>query len=82
MEEKKISQYSFKELRAVCQTTAPNPARESLVGLSSRIFAIYFTKLLLIFNIGPHSTTIISVLFFFLGIGFFIFNDYARQVFV
>jgi len=65
---KKIREYSIKELRAICQATAPNPARESKVGVFSRIFSIYATKLFLNTPITPNYITILSVLVFFAGI--------------
>ncbi|PIR76864.1 MAG: hypothetical protein COU30_05600 [Candidatus Magasanikbacteria bacterium CG10_big_fil_rev_8_21_14_0_10_38_6] len=66
--------YSIKELRAICQKTAPDPKRESWVGLFSRIFSIYCTKIFLKTAITPNNITILSVVTFFIGIGMFFFD--------
>lgn len=65
---KTISEYTIKELRAICQKTAPDPARESKVGKFSRVFSIYTTKLFLYTPLTPNHITILSVLVFFAGI--------------
>lgn len=77
---KHIGEYSIKELRVLCQGSAPDPARESKVGLFTRIFSIYATKALLHTNIHPNMITIVSVVLFFLGIGTFYFEDIALQL--
>jgi phosphatidylglycerophosphate synthase len=59
---------SIKELRALCQATAPNPARESIVGRISRIFSIYLTRFFISTSITPNQITVMSVLVFFAGI--------------
>jgi hypothetical protein len=73
---KKISEYNIKELRSICQATAPDPSQESLVGLFSRKFSIYFTWLFLRTSISPNQITVLSTLVFFVGICMFFFNDY------
>lgn len=77
---KKMSDYSIKELRAICQASAPNPARESYVGRFSRIFSIYCTKFFLRTSLTPNWITAISVLVFFAGISLTLFNDYWLTV--
>ncbi len=75
--EKSIKKYSIKELRRICQASAPNPARESKVGLFSRVFSIYFTKLFLPTKITPNQITAVSVLVYLGGVSLFAFNNYA-----
>lgn len=75
-ENKKISEYSIKELRGICQLSAPNPANETFTGRFTRIFSIYITKILLYTKITPNQITILSVLVFFSGILMFFYNDY------
>ncbi|MAF59738.1 MAG: CDP-alcohol phosphatidyltransferase family protein [Candidatus Pacebacteria bacterium] len=67
--------YSIKKLRKICQSTAPNPARESKVGLFTRIFSIYFTKLFLYTPLTPNQITVIGMSTYFVGIGFLFFNE-------
>lgn len=74
MEARKISSYSIQELRALCQSTAPNPARESKIGLFTRRFSIYVTKLFLFTSITPNQITVIGMSTYFVGIGFLFFN--------
>jgi len=71
---------SIRELRALCQATAPNPARESYVGLFSRRFSIYVTRALIPTRITPNQITVLSVLVFFLGTAFFIKPDLSYQL--
>lgn len=52
----------------MCQSTAPNPARESFLGRFTRIFSIYFTHLFLRTSITPNQITVLSVFVFFSGI--------------
>ncbi len=73
---RKISQYSIKELRAICQKTAPNPARESTVGKFSRVFSIYATKLFLHTSFSPNQITVLSVIVFFAGMGLLLPGEY------
>lgn len=77
---KKINKYSIRELRDICQATAPNPARETKVGRFARIFSIYFTKLFLYTPITPNQITALSVIIFFSGIFIFLFNDYYLNI--
>lgn len=65
---KSVSEYSTAELRVLCQGTAPDPARESLIGRLTRVLSIYTTRLFLHTSITPNQITTISVLVFFLGI--------------
>ncbi len=67
------------ELRQLCQSTAPNPARESVVGLFSRRFSIYGTWLFLHTPLTPNMITAISVLTFFSGIGCFFLGTLLFQ---
>lgn len=78
MEERKlVNQYSIAELRTICQKTAPNPARESIVGRLSRFFAIYFTRIFVQLGLSSHAVTILSVAAFFCGLAVFYFGNYA-----
>lgn len=71
---------SIKELRALCQATAPNPARESFVGRFSRIFSIYFTRLFISTRITPNQITVLSVIVFFVGIYFFFIGTVIANI--
>ncbi|MCI0565907.1 CDP-alcohol phosphatidyltransferase family protein [bacterium] len=75
-----IGTYSTRELRAICQGTAPNPARESLPGLFCRLFSIYFTRFFLYTDIHPNAITAISVSIFFLGIANFFSESLTAHV--
>jgi phosphatidylglycerophosphate synthase len=75
-----IQKISTKELRAVCQSTAPNPARESLIGRFSRFFSIYITKLFLYTSLTPNYITIIGVFVFFIGLMFFFINSFIGNL--
>ena len=77
---KKISEYTTKELREICQYSAAARARESKVGLFSRIFSIYLTRLFLYTNLTPPQINAISVTTFFIGTTLFIFNDYWLNI--
>ena len=76
----KTTQLSIKELRSLCQSSAPNPARESKVGKFSRVFSIYFTKLFLNTSVTPNQITVFSVLIFFIGLSLFFFNSYYINI--
>lgn len=73
---KNISNYSIKELRKICQATAPNPLRESFVGKISRIFSIYTTKFFILINVSPAIISLLSLVSFFVGIVLFSFGGY------
>ena len=77
---KKIKEYSTKELRAICQSSAQNPARESKIGRSSRFFSIYFTRLFLYTGLTSHNITVLSVLIFFIGMSFFILPTFLAHI--
>ncbi len=63
---------SIRELRAICQSTAPAPERETFTGKrGARFFSIYFTKLFLRTPITPNQITVISVIVFFIGVCLF-----------
>lgn len=78
---KKIKDYSTKELREICQSTAPDPAHESYVGIFCRIFSIYATRLFLYTKITPNQITILSVLVFFCGISLFFVGNQTYNIF-
>lgn len=71
---------NIKELRAVCQETAPAPANESVVGRFSRVFSVYITILFLKTSITPNQITSLSVLVFFTGLAFFFSSSYLLQI--
>jgi len=77
---KNVRECSIKQLRAICQATAPNPARESKVGKFSRIFSIYFTKIFLYTNVPPPVVMASSVAVFFIGIGFMSLNQFSTNL--
>jgi hypothetical protein len=78
---KRIGDYSIKELRCICQATAPDPSTESYVGRFCRIFSIYATKMFLYTNVTPNQITILSVIVFFSGIAMFFVNTYDYNIF-
>lgn len=80
MEAKKVNEYNTKELRSLCQRTAPNPARESKVGLFTRVFSIHLTRMFLHTNIHPNTITVLSVIVFFAGVGMFISSSMVDQL--
>lgn len=65
---------TIKELREICQATAPAPERETFTGKKARIFSIYLTKLFLKTSITPNQITVISVFVFFIGMSLFLFG--------
>lgn len=71
-----IKDYSIKELRKFCQATAPNPARESIMGKICRFFSIYTTRFFLSTPITPNWITVLSVLTFFVAIALFFVGRY------
>jgi hypothetical protein len=71
---------SIKELRSICQASAPNPQRESLAGRFARFFSIYMTKLLLNTKLTPNQITVLSTLVFFAGIGLFFIDIYSVRI--
>ncbi len=64
---------TIRELRAICQATAPAPGSESILGLFSRRFSIYGTWLFIKTPITPNQITVISTSTFFAGIALFFF---------
>jgi hypothetical protein len=70
----------IRELRAICQATAPNPARESFTGRFSRIFSMYTTALFLRTRFTPNQITVISVLTFYVGVCLFIPGNYWLNI--
>lgn len=78
MEEKRkpINEYTIPELRVICQGSAPNPARESRVGRSSRFFSIYFTRFFIKVGVSPNWLNVLGVFTFFTGMSLFVLNDF------
>ncbi len=70
----------IKQLRTLCQSSAPNPMRESTLGKFARKFSIYFTWLFLHTKISPNQITFSSVVVFFIGIGFFWNNVFEQNL--
>jgi len=66
----------IQELRARCQSTAPNPMRESILGKFARRFSIYWTWIFLHTRTSPNQITFLSVVVFFIGIAFFWTNTF------
>lgn len=73
---KKIGEYSIRELREICQKSAPNPAMETIAGRICRVFSIYTTKLFLYTSFTPNQITIISF-FILITSAFTYFGSYA-----
>jgi len=68
---------SIRELRRLCQSTAPNPARESYVGKFARIFSIYSTRFFILTPFTPNQITFLSVIVFFTGVTLIGFGGYT-----
>ncbi|MCK4554389.1 CDP-alcohol phosphatidyltransferase family protein [Candidatus Parcubacteria bacterium] len=80
---KKISDYTTKELREICQachTTLEWKKEDNKIGIFSLNFSIYFTRLFLYTKITPNQITTLSVLVFFAGISLLLFNDYIINI--
>ncbi len=65
----------IRELRAICQATAPAPERETFTGKTARVFSIYFTKLFLLTSITPNQITFLSVIVFLVGVNLFLTGE-------
>ncbi|MEK7560780.1 MAG: CDP-alcohol phosphatidyltransferase family protein [Patescibacteria group bacterium] len=70
----------IKELRALCQSTAPAPENEAVMGRFCRVFSIYTTAAFLKTRITPNQITAISVGFFFLGLVMLFNGSYTVRV--
>ena len=78
---KKISDYTIKELKEICQLSiADRKKDDSKVGLFVRNFSIYLTCLFLYTKITPNQITALSVIVFFIGVSLFLFNDYIFNI--
>lgn len=73
----KLHELSIPELRARCQSNAPEAGRDPIIGHSIRFFSIYFTKVFLRLETTPFMVTVYSVLLFLLGCTLFIFDRYT-----
>jgi len=72
--------YSFSELRKICQHTSSNPAQEGFTGKVVRFFSIYITFAFLHTSISPNAITILSVFVFFSGMGTFFFGEHSLNI--
>ncbi|MFH1427411.1 MAG: CDP-alcohol phosphatidyltransferase family protein [Patescibacteria group bacterium] len=79
-ENKKVSNYSMKELKEICRPKSYVKSDDNKVGLFSTNFSIYFTRLFLYTKITPDQITVISVLVFFAGISLLLFNSYILNI--
>ena len=80
---KKISEYTIKELREICQACHLTPEKkkdDNKVGIFSLNFSIYFTRLFLCTSITPNQITFLSVVVFFTGIFLLTFNSYILNI--
>lgn len=80
---RKISDYTIKELREICQACHATPEwkkEDNKIGIFSLNFSIYFTRLFLYTRITPNQITTLSVLVFFAGISLLLFNDYTANI--
>jgi hypothetical protein len=80
MSERNPKDFSIRELRAVCQKTAPNPEKESKIGRFTRIFSIYLTYVFLRLPFTPNQISVIGVLVFFLGVAMYFSNNWYIQL--
>jgi len=74
------SDISIKELRQVCQATAPNPEKETLSGRFCRFFSIYLTKIWIRTSVTPNQLTFLGTLIYFLS-AFSYFGSYRLALF-
>lgn len=80
---KKISRYTTKELRQICQDCHLMPEKkkeDNKVGIFSLNFSIYFTRLFLYAGVTPNQITFLSVVVFFVGIFLLTFNNYILGI--
>lgn len=80
---KKISEYTTKELREICQSCHLTPEwkkEDNKIGIFSLVFSIYFTRLFLYTKITPNQITFLSVLVFFSGISLLLFSNYILNL--
>ena len=72
---------TIRELRLRCQSTAAAPERETVNGRRVvRRCSIHVTRLLLKTSLTPNQITVLSVVVFFFGLGFFFFNTFWWDV--
>jgi len=69
-----VDKKSIKEWRRLCQSSAPDPANETLTGRSARIFSIYCTKYLVRTRLTPNKITVIGTTTFLLGVALYTFG--------
>ncbi len=74
------SDFNITQLRAVCQATAPNPAKESKLGRFSRNFSIYLTYIFLRLPFSPNQISVIGVVVFFVGAATYFSSDWRIQL--
>ncbi len=79
-EPRDLKAFGIKELRAVCQATAPNPAKESKLGRFTRIFSIYLTYVFLRLPFTPNQISVIGVIVFFMGVACYFSSDLSVQL--
>lgn len=80
-ETRDVRDYSFAQLREICQKTSSNPAQEGLTGRIIRSLSLPVTAALLRTRISPNQVTILGVLVFFAGMALFFVGAYAADVF-
>ena len=71
-----IEQRKIKQWRELCQSSAPDPANETLAGRSARVFSIYFTKYLVRTKLTPNKITAIGTIIYLIGVGLYAFGIY------
>jgi hypothetical protein len=80
---KKISEYTIKELREICQAchlTLEKKKEDNKVGIFSLNFSIYFTRLFLYMGATPNQITFLGVAVFFVGIFLLTLNNYILGI--
>ncbi len=73
-------QRTIKQWRQLCQSSAPDPANETLAGRSARVFSIYFTKYLVKTNLTPNKITAIGTIIYLVGVGLYAFGIYWLSI--
>jgi len=71
---------TIKRWRELCQSSAPDPANETLAGRSARVFSIYFTKYLVRTRLTPNKITAIGTIIYLIGVGLYAFGMYWLSI--
>lgn len=65
---------SIKELRKICQASGPDFESQTYCGRLNRVFSIYLTRIFISLPFSPNQITILSMVFFTIGVFLYVFN--------